>query len=133
MNGLITFLEDCGKIDQKDQAEIFPRIKFLWQQIINRPYTIQQNFFNVSHHLLSQYNGTYKKLLEQLCSLSKQNRKHMVQDIFPELEINLGLVQSMSVKTEGKEKGEQPYADHITKLIQKMMDSENKESLDAMK
>ena len=57
----------------------------------------------------------------------------MVQDIFPELEINLGLVQSMSVKTEGKEKGEQPYADHITKLIQKMMDSENKESLDAMK
>lgn len=122
MQSLLAFLRDCGNIKPEDQAQIFSAIKEMRTEIINRPYAIQQSFFNVSHHLHGEYTDIYKQLLSQLSSLSKQRRKHTVQNFFPELDIKLGIIQGMKIKID-ENKGEKTlYAKEIKEMIQKIID-----------
>ena len=128
MNGLMTFLEDCGKMEKDLQIKTFPHLKKIRYHIINRPFDIQQNFFAVSHDLIGKYPEIYEGLLQRICNMSKQNRKHVVQDIFPELHTNINLIQSMNIKIKDKEQTESPYKIQIKEFIEHIMESEGNTS-----
>ncbi|MCX6823772.1 MAG: hypothetical protein NT085_01485 [candidate division SR1 bacterium] len=124
MNGLMAFLEDCGKIPGEEQTRIFIHLKKIRSHIINRPFDIQQNFFSVGHDLIGEYPEIYEKLLEYICNISKQKRKHMVQDIFPELHTTISLVKSMNIKIDEKEQIESPYKNQIKEFIEDIIKSD---------